>query len=102
MDIHLEWQSIITAAAVVGAVVALISYFGKLVRWVDRQKQQDEKIDALKATHEHDVADIKKEQTLLIYGMLACLKGLKEQGCNGPVTEAIDKIEKHINRKAHE
>lgn len=102
MDIHLEWQSIITAAAVVGAVVALISYFGKLVRWVDRQKQQDEKIDALKATHEHDVADIKKEQTLLIYGMLACLKGLKEQGCNGPVTEAIDKIERHINMKAHE
>lgn len=43
-----------------------------------------------------------EEQTLIIYGLLACLKGLKEQGCNGPVTEAINKIEKHINQKAHE
>ena len=36
------------------------------------------------------------------YGILACLKGLKEQGCNGPVTEAIDKIQKHINKQAHD
>ncbi|MBE6692662.1 MAG: branched-chain amino acid ABC transporter permease, partial [Ruminococcaceae bacterium] len=34
--------------------------------------------------------------------LLACLKGLAAQGCNGPVSEAIDKIEKHINKKAHE
>lgn len=34
--------------------------------------------------------------------ILACLKGLKEQGCNGPVTEAIDKIQKHINKQAHD
>ena len=102
MDIHLTVQSVITAAAVVGAAVALVSYFGKLVRWVDKQEKQDTNISELKSTHEHDVSDIKQEQTLLIYGMLACLKGLKEQGCNGPVTEAIDKIEKHINKKAHE
>lgn len=25
-----------------------------------------------------------------------------EQGCNGPVTEAIDKIQKHINKQAHD
>ena len=42
------------------------------------------------------------EQGLLTCGVLACLKGLREQGCNGPVTEAIGKIEKHLNRKAHE
>ena len=35
-------------------------------------------------------------------GILACLKGLKEQGCDGPVTDAITKIEKHINQAAHE
>jgi len=32
---------------------------------------------------------------------LACLMGLKEQGCNGPVTEAINQLEKHINKQAH-
>ena len=41
------------------------------------------------------------ELCLLTYAVLACLKGLKEQGCNGPVTEAIGKIEKHTNQKAH-
>lgn len=25
-----------------------------------------------------------------------------QQGCNGPVTEAIDKIQKHINKQAHD
>lgn len=34
-------------------------------------------------------------------GTLACLKGLAEQGCDGAVTEAIAKIEKHINKNAH-
>jgi len=38
---------------------------------------------------------------LVVYGLLACLKGLAEQGCDGPVSEAIDRIEKHINKKAH-
>jgi len=32
---------------------------------------------------------------------LACLKGLHEQGCNGPVTHAIEEIEEHINKQAH-
>ena len=35
------------------------------------------------------------------YGILACLKGLKEQGCNGPVTEALHTLEKHLNQSAH-
>jgi hypothetical protein len=26
---------------------------------------------------------------------------LSEQGCNGPVTEAIGKYEKYLNQKAH-
>jgi len=45
---------------------------------------------------------INREQQLLTYGVLACLKGLQEKGCNGPVTEAIHKIEKYLNAKAHE
>ena len=102
MDIHLTWNSIVTAGAVITALVDVVAHFVKIVRWVDKQGAQDEKIDSLKSTHEHDVESIKQEQTILVYGILACLKGLKEQGCNGPVTEAIGKIEKHLNAKAHE
>lgn len=101
MDIHLTWQSFITAAAVVGAIVALVTYFAKVVRWVDKQKKQDADIQEIKTHHSTDVEAIKKEQTLIVYGLLACLKGLKEQGCNGPVTEAITRLEKYLNKEAH-
>ncbi len=101
MQITLTWQSVITASAIVGAFVALVSYFSKLVRWVDKQSQQDNEIKEIRQHHEDDVASIKQEQTLLVYGILACLKGLSEQGCNGPVTEAINKYEKYLNEKAH-
>lgn len=102
MQITLTWQTIITASAVVAAIIALVGIFAKAVRWMDRQKQQDCDIKALRATHNADMDNMKQEQTLIVYGLLACLKGLKEQGCNGPVTEAINKIEKHLNQKAHE
>ena len=58
---------------------------------IEKQNKQDE-----------DIKSMKSELCLLTYGLLACLKGLKEQGCNGPVTEAIEKIEKRINKQAHE
>lgn len=87
---YITWQTIITAGAVVAAVVAILSYYNKALHWVDRQNLQDS-----------DIKSLKEEQTLLTYGVLACLKGLKEQGCNGPVTEAINKIDKHLNQKAH-
>lgn len=83
-------QQIITAAAVAAAAAALLSWPARLLRWLERQSAQD-----------RDIAAIKAEQSLLTYGVLACLKGLHEQGCNGPVSEAIDRIEEHLNRAAH-
>lgn len=113
MVIELTPESIITAGAVVTAAVLLVQRFAKGVRWFDRQDQQTADIAALRKKHEADMRALKEavaadmhgintEQTLLTYGVLACLKGLKEQGCNGPVTEAINKIEKYLNQKAHE
>lgn len=101
MQITLSGQEIISAAAVVTALGVLIGILVKVVRWMDRQKQQDTDINALRNKHNSDMDSMKQEQTLLVYGILACLKGLKEQGCNGPVTEAINKIEKHLNENAH-
>jgi hypothetical protein len=48
-----------------------------------------------------DIKSIKEEQSVLVHGVLACLQGLREQGCNGPVTAAIEQIENHINKQAH-
>lgn len=101
MQITVTWQTAITAFAVASALAGLVAMFVRAVHWVDRQKQQDEELKSLKEMHMADMEQINREQTLIIYGLLACLKGLQEQGCNGPVTDAINKIEKHINQKAH-
>lgn len=90
MTVTLTWQTIVTAAAVIAAAAAIGTFVAKLVRWFDRQKEQDREIAALD-----------DELCLITYGLLACLKGLQEQGCNGPVSAAIEKLEKHINQKAH-
>lgn len=47
MQITLTWQTVITASAFLGAVVALVTFFAKAVRWMDRQNQQDSKIETL-------------------------------------------------------
>lgn len=102
MQVTLTLQTIITAAAVLGATTALVVAFAKLVRWVDAQKKQSVDIEKLKATHNADMDIVKQELALLVEGVLACLQGHREQGCNGPVTKGIEKLENYLNQKAHE
>lgn len=71
--------------------ILLLTTYNRVYRWTLRQKAQDRELSA-----------IRKENTLLTYGVLACLKGLEEQGCDGPVHEAIDKIERDLNLRAHD
>ena len=88
---YIDTNTIITAASVLGAIITIGGILIACYKWFSRQNEQDDDIKAMKS-----------ELCLLTYGLLACLKGLKEQGCNGPVTEAIEKIEKRINKQAHE
>lgn len=83
-------MDIATLAATITALGVIFGAVFAIYRWFLKQEKQDK-----------DIAAIKEEQTLLTYGVLACLKGLKEQGCDGPVTTAITQIEKHINKQAH-
>ena len=83
----------INITALAATITALGVIFGAVFavyKWFLKQEKQDK-----------DIREIKEEQTLLTFGVLACLKGLKEQGCNGPVSDAITTIEKHINKLAH-
>lgn len=89
-EITVSWQTLITIAAVLTAVVTILGRYNKLYDWIKRQDEQDKVIKS-----------IQDEQSILTEGILACLMGLKEQGCDGAVTTAIDKINKHLNQKAH-
>lgn len=83
-------ELIIKIAAVIGAVGVIGGVIFGVYRWIIKQNKQDD-----------EIRELRDEQTLICYGVLAALKGLKEQGCNGPVTEAINKFEKHLNVQAH-
>ena len=106
MTIELTPQNFLTAVSVMTAVILLIQRFAKGVRWFDKQEKQTTDLARLEKRHEEDMAALRKEIVselqLLTYGVLACLKGQQEQGCNGPVTEAANKIETYLNQKAHE
>lgn len=91
MEVTLTVETIIKAASLLTALGVIGGVALWCFKFINRQQKQDK-----------EIAAIRHEQTLICYGILACLKGLKEQGCNGPVTEALDKLEKHLNKAAHE
>lgn len=81
---------IITIASVITALGVILGVVLAVHKWYLKNEKQDS-----------DIRAIKEEQTILTKGVLACLKGLKEQGCDGPVTTAISDIEEHLNKQAH-
>ena len=88
---YIDADTIIKAAALLGALTALVGAIIAIYKVYEGNRKQS---DAIKA--------IQDEQTLICYGILACLRGLKELDCDGPVTEALDKLEKHLNKAAHD
>lgn len=91
MEITITTNTLIQLAAVLTALGVIGGVIFWCFKFVDRNKEQDKELKA-----------IRKEQTLICYGILACLRGLKEQGCDGPVTEALSRLEKHLNQAAHD
>ena len=83
-------EIIITAASVVTALGVIFGILFAFFKWLMKRDKNDV-----------EIREIKEEQSILTKGVLACLKGLKEQGCDGPVTIAITEIENHINKQAH-
>ena len=83
-------QLILTIASVITALGVILGAVFAFHNWLLKREKNDT-----------DIKAIKEEQSILTKGVLACLKGLKEQGCDGPVTSAIIEIEDHINKQAH-
>lgn len=83
-------MDISTLAATITALGVIFGAIFAVYKWFLKQEKQDK-----------DIKAIKEDQTILTQGILACLQGLHEQGCNGPVTAAIERIETHLNKQAH-
>ena len=81
---------IITGASLVTAIGVILGFVFKVHKWYLKQEKQDEEIKQLK-----------KENTLICYGLSACLDGLMQLGANHTVPDAKDKLDKYLNQQAH-
>lgn len=90
MQITFGWQEVIGLAGGVAAVIALFGYIFKGYDFVKRQKEQDA-----------DIKAIKRENSLIVEALKACLDGLQQLGANHTVPEAKQKLENYINEQAH-
>ncbi len=86
----IDAELIKTAAEIISAISVIFGVVFACYRWYMKQNKQNEDIKAMK-----------EENTLICYSLLACLDGLKQLNCNGEVTKAHDKLEKHLNVSAH-
>lgn len=88
---YIDVENVKAAATLITALSTISGLIVAVYKFYARQKKQDEELAAMRG-----------ELQVLCFGMRACLSGLKEQGCNGPVTEALSLLDKHLNKKAHE
>lgn len=89
--IEITTETIITTATVITALGVIFGTVFAIYRWYLKQERQDE-----------DIKKMKKENTLICYGLRACLDGLEQLGANHTVPEAKKRLDKHLNQVAHD
>ena len=93
---------IIKLAEIIGACTVILGLIIGAYKLYDRLTDKMSELEKRVAELEKENHGIKKENTLVIYALGACLDGLHQKGCNGKVTEAIEMISKYINKAAHD
>lgn len=88
IDIKLLAEIITAVGIILGAVVTVYKFY-------DNTKRQNE-------AQNKKIKRIQQEQTLICFALSACLDGLEQLGANHTVPEARSKLEKHLNKAAHE
>ena len=104
---------IITLASLIGALSTIFAVLYKILKWFEKQQKQDDKIkeleakhkkdiEQLEAKHEEDMGGVRNELRVICTGVLACLDGLEQKGCNHTVPKAKELLEEHLNKIAHQ
>lgn len=87
---YIDVDTIIKAASLLGALIALVGAIIAVYKVYDSNRKQTEAIKAMQ-----------EEQTLICYGLRGALQGLIEQGCDGPCKDALNQLDKYLNKTAH-
>ena len=92
---------IVSAAEFLSAASVLIAVIVGGYKLYDKALDRIDRLEAKTKSLEDELTRIRKEDTIVICALRACLDGLHQQGCNGRVTEAIEILDDHINKAAH-
>lgn len=88
---YVDGQTIITAGAIVSALLLIGGLLFKAYKWYLEMKELRE-----------EIARIKEEDRILCEGLFACLDGLEQLGANSVVTKTKKRFKDHLNTQAHE
>ena len=116
-------NTFIVIGSMVGSFLTIGGLAMAIIKWILKQNKQSEDIEILREQHNKDIGilreqhnkdieeikkkeaediqSIKDELCVISYAMLASLDGLMQLHCNGNVTKAHDRLEKHLNQQAH-
>ena len=64
-----------------------------------RQKELEQHIADIREEHAKSFTEFKDNDHVIITGLIACLEGLVEQGCNGPVKAGLKELKTYLIRK---
>lgn len=113
METVIKTALTVIIGALAGAFVTYITVIGKLPKRVNalekwREDMASEKLpdrvedmERWRKYVQEDTDNSVDERALLLKSLLACLKGLQEKGCNGPVTSAIRDLEAYLLEQSH-
>lgn len=83
-------DTIIKAATLLGALGTLVVAIIAVYKVLENNKKQSAEINSMK-----------EEQTIICYALQGALQGLIEKGCDGPCKDALNMLQKHLNKSAH-
>lgn len=106
----------ITLGQAIGAIVSIITSISVIVGFfigiynfvkkkttdrIDKNSKDIVELQKEVGVLKSEIQDDKEERIILLQGLLACLKGLQEQGCDGAVSNSITEIENYLMKKSH-
>ncbi|MBR4545925.1 MAG: branched-chain amino acid ABC transporter permease [Oscillibacter sp.] len=87
---YVDVNTILLGASLLTALGSITGAIITVYKAYETNKKQSEAINA-----------IREEQTLVCYGMRGALQGIVELGGNGPVKDALAKLEAYLNKTSH-
>ena len=110
---YINIEELKNIAWIVTAFGGIVSFSWGCFLWFYKQKETYKRVDKLEDKeeddkkeiedkHNKDIKGIQSELCMLNYGLLAALDALIQQGYNGEVKIAREKVSKHINQQAHD